>query len=453
VDVPLTLLWPSEPAAPRPRLDGLARRLARLLGHAVEVYRSPAVGEGGPRRLVLLPLEVAPDPGLDRRLDEAVDALLSAGPDRAIHRGSPVAQDDLARLLGDRARQLAGRGAATAVVVIVGRGRASPGANAELARLARLVFEAHRFGEVGYAFLDLTPPGIAEVVARWSRLGARRVVLVPWLAFPGPSFRALTGQARAASAAAGIDVAVARPLASHPAFAWALVRRHLDALQAPPLGRPGDEAPYVNPALLDALRGPHGHAHGGGPLAALEARIAALLPERYRGAMVSPAPMAAADLARDADGRVAWDRTWQSFCELALAGGPPHRGALLEPPAREEILSDPASQSMVLAELERAIRAVTGLPVTTKAPPGWIGVGCDSEAMAIWLLRAIVVENVSARREGSTLFLPAGPRYTEAGEIRSVVTALAKSHHYWLEHSGRAAPPRRLPSPPGPLRL
>ena len=433
MDVPLTLLWPSDPVGPRPRLDGLARRLARLLGHAVEVYRSPARGEGGARRLVLLPLEVAPDPGLDRRLDEAVDALLRAGPGRAIHRGSPAAQDDVARLLGDRARELAGREAATAVVVIVGRGRASPGANAELPRLARLVFEAHRFGEVAYAFLDLTPPGVGEVVARWARLGARRVVLVPWLAFPGPSLRGLTGQARAASAATGIDVAVARPLASHPAFAWALARRHLDALQTPPLGGPVDEAPYVNPALLEALRGPHGHAHGGGPLAALEARIAALLPPRYRGATVSPAPMGAADLARDADGRVAWDRTWQSFCELALAGGPPHRGALLEPPARDEVLADPAGQAAVLAELERAIRAITGL-VSTAAPPGWIGVACESEAMAIWLLRAILVENVTARREGSTLYLPAGPRYTEAGEIRSVVTALAKSHHYWLEH-------------------
>ena len=38
--------------------------------------------------------------------------------------------------------------------------------------------------------------------------------------------------------------------------------------------------------------------------------------------------MGAAPLQRDDDGQVAWDRMWQGFCELALAGGPPHRGTL-----------------------------------------------------------------------------------------------------------------------------
>src|SRR5262249_4557483 len=157
------------------------------------------------------------------------------------------------------------------------------------------------------------------------------------------------------------------------------------------------------------LRG--AHAHDRGALAAIEARVAALLPPRYREAgPVSAAPMDATALLFEPDGAVAWDRTWQGFCELALAGGPPHRGALLEPRPRDEVAADSRRYAEVVTEISRGIRMITGLDVI-EGPPGWIGVVCASEAMAIWLLRAVVVENVLARREGSVLYLPAGPRF------------------------------------------
>lgn len=39
----------------------------------------------------------------------------------------------------------------------------------------------------------------------------------------------------------------------------------------------------------------------------------------------------------DTDGRVAWNRIWQAFCDLAIAGGPPHKGRLLGPGSYELI--------------------------------------------------------------------------------------------------------------------
>jgi sirohydrochlorin cobaltochelatase len=50
------------------------------------------------------------------------------------------------------------------------------------------------------------------------------------------------------------------------------------------------------------------------------------------------------------------------------------------------------------------------------------------------MLRAIVVENVCVRREGSVLFLPAGPAFRMEKEIKNVITVVAKTHHYWTEH-------------------
>ncbi|HYF63516.1 MAG TPA: cation diffusion facilitator family transporter [Herpetosiphonaceae bacterium] len=161
---------------------------------------------------------------------------------------------------------------------------------------------------------------------------------------------------------------------------------------------------------------------------------AAILPPRYQAATPSAAPMRAADLEFAADGSVAWDAIWTNFCDLALAGGPPHRGTLLEPVPPAEVAADPEGYARVLAELERGLAMVTGCPVVPSPTPGWIGVACDSEDMALWLIRAITVENICVRREGTTLYLPAGPCFRLEKEIKNVVTVVAKTVHYWHEH-------------------
>lgn len=42
------------------------------------------------------------------------------------------------------------------------------------------------------------------------------------------------------------------------------------------------------------------------------------------------APMASAPMQYRENGEVAWGEMWESFCALALEGGPPHRGELLK---------------------------------------------------------------------------------------------------------------------------
>ncbi|HEX7733790.1 MAG TPA: hypothetical protein VF458_02970 [Ktedonobacteraceae bacterium] len=163
-----------------------------------------------------------------------------------------------------------------------------------------------------------------------------------------------------------------------------------------------------------------------------------LLPARYQAdRAVSAAPMGSAPLRYDEQGQVAWDQMWTDFCDLALAGGPPHRGTLLEPATPEQARADADNYQRVIAEIERGLNLVTGLPIVENSSPGWVGVRCYDEAMALWLLRAIIVENVSVRREGAVLFLPAGPAFQLEKEIKNVITVLAKTHHYWSEHSSR----------------
>lgn len=171
-------------------------------------------------------------------------------------------------------------------------------------------------------------------------------------------------------------------------------------------------------------------------LDALDAKINRLLPARYQHCYQSvlPASMGSAVLRYDLSGQVAWGEIWTSFCDLALAGGPPHRGRLLEPVCPESVADHPERHRAVVEELDRAIRLVTGHQLVAGYEPGWVGVQCATRAEACWLRAAVVAENVSARLRGSLLQLPAGPDFRVEKEIKNVVVALAKVYHFWDGH-------------------
>jgi sirohydrochlorin cobaltochelatase len=175
-------------------------------------------------------------------------------------------------------------------------------------------------------------------------------------------------------------------------------------------------------------------------LEALDQRLKTLLPAEYQDSYetMQPTPMRSAGLKYAADGSVAWEQMWGSFCDLAMAGGPPHKGKLLGPGLQSDIDARFDRYDEVAEEICRGIRMVTGLRAYVSPTPGWVRVACLGDAMAGWLLRAIVMENVAAHREGSTLDLPAAPHFTLEKEIKNVITVTAKTCHYWLGHMPRA---------------
>jgi len=172
----------------------------------------------------------------------------------------------------------------------------------------------------------------------------------------------------------------------------------------------------------------------------LEARLKTLLPEKYQDSYedVQPVSMGSAGLKFGQDGRVAWDEIWGSFCDLAMAGGPPHRGALLEAATKADIELDRLRYRQVVDELCRGVEMVTGLAAEPSNIAGWIDVDCPNTGMAGWLVRAINMENVSAHVDGMVLHLPAGPRFRLEKEIKNVVTSVAKTCHYWVGHTSVA---------------
>lgn len=172
----------------------------------------------------------------------------------------------------------------------------------------------------------------------------------------------------------------------------------------------------------------------------LETRLKTLLPEGYQDSYedVQPVSMGSAGLKFGLDGRVAWDEIWGSFCDLAMAGGPPHRGTLLEAATKADIDLDPRRYREVVEELCRGVEMVTGLAAERSRISGWIEVDCPNTGMAGWLVRAINMENVSAHVEGMVLHLPAAPRFRLEKEIKNIITSIAKTCHYWVGHTSVA---------------
>ncbi len=172
-----------------------------------------------------------------------------------------------------------------------------------------------------------------------------------------------------------------------------------------------------------------------------DARLAATLRavpagrrEVFEPESVAPgAPMSAAPFVWRSDGRPDWGAMWSSFCELALFGGPPHRGSesALAGGARGDAAPDPSG---AVEEIRRGIWETTGL-YSEPAAPGWLAVTCESPRMAAWLCATIILENVEARCDEERLLVPADSSFALEDQVKSVITVVAKTHHYWSAHT------------------
>ncbi|MGE3074242.1 MAG: hypothetical protein AB7N24_13395 [Dehalococcoidia bacterium] len=149
-----------------------------------------------------------------------------------------------------------------------------------------------------------------------------------------------------------------------------------------------------------------------------------------RGGQASP--MSAAPFVYRDDGRPDWAAMWTGFCDLALYGGPPHRGESETLSAPLDVAPFEGSPGLI-GEIRRGIFETTGL-FSEPAEPGWMAVTCHSRKMAAWLAATIILENVEARCDGEILYVPASPDFDLKNEVKSVITVVAKVNHYWQAH-------------------
>ena len=73
-------------------------------------------------------------------------------------------------------------------------------------------------------------------------------------------------------------------------------------------------------------------------------------------------------------------------------------------------------------DVAEAIARHTALTRSPLRYRGWLGLDCGLVPRAVWLMRALVTDNVLARREGTVLFVPINPRQDPDG--RTVIAAV-----------------------------
>jgi sirohydrochlorin cobaltochelatase len=70
-------------------------------------------------------------------------------------------------------------------VILLGRGGSDPDANSDLYKITRLLWEKLNYKVVEPAFMGVTDPLIKECVERCIKLGAKKIVILPYFLFTG----------------------------------------------------------------------------------------------------------------------------------------------------------------------------------------------------------------------------------------------------------------------------
>jgi len=316
----------------------------------------------------------------------------------------------------------------------------------ELCSLAYHMQQSHEMLDVRYCFVTQRNPSLSWMMQRMDVEGIHNVLFVAWRMNSddvgqlfaeigslhavelqigsigiGPVGFAWTWNRASRNQPEPIEIL------GHAGWLHVIMGRYLDALATRSVERYFETHPAKANSVDRSI------VHG---LIELDRRVDAMLPPEYQGRMddVRPQSMGSAPIPSDGFGQVPWDEIWTSFCDLAMAGGPPHRGRLLEAVPQEDVRKDLVAYEHVVQEIRRGIEMVTGLKTEPSETLGWVGILCDDEGMCTWLMRAILVENVMVRREGRVLYLPAGPEFRVKKEIKNVITCVAKTVHYWRAH-------------------
>ncbi|SDN95895.1 sirohydrochlorin cobaltochelatase [Streptomyces sp. cf386] len=189
--------------------------------------------ERGVRRFVAVPLTLVSDiPAAPARRQQWQERH----PGVSIAYGRPlgphpsllsVLERRLDTALGTEGRRPGDR--ADVTVLLVGRGSTDPEANAEVHRAARLLWEGRGYAGVETAFVSLAAPDVPSGLDRCVRLGAKRIVVLPYFLFTGALPERAWQQAEGwAAAHPEIDVRAADVIGPEPEL-LDLVRERYEA--------------------------------------------------------------------------------------------------------------------------------------------------------------------------------------------------------------------------------
>jgi sirohydrochlorin cobaltochelatase len=117
------------------------------------------------------------------------------------------------------------------LLLLVGRGTSDPDANANIARVARFLWESYGVGWAGVAFSGLAAPSVDDALTICRRLGFARIVVQPYFLFDGALLKRVRRAAeRHAAADPSVEILTTAHFRQHPLLLRAFEDRAHEAL-------------------------------------------------------------------------------------------------------------------------------------------------------------------------------------------------------------------------------
>jgi sirohydrochlorin cobaltochelatase len=147
--------------------------------------------EAGATRIVALPLFLGPAGHQKNDVPAIINWAKAEWPQLEFKYGTPLgAQPQIIDALAQRADEAIAAStsnipAEETTLLLIGRGSRDPDSNSDVYKIARMLWEGRNYGWVESAFYSLAQPGIEAGIERCVKLGAKRVISLPYLLFTG----------------------------------------------------------------------------------------------------------------------------------------------------------------------------------------------------------------------------------------------------------------------------
>ncbi|MEW5960527.1 MAG: sirohydrochlorin chelatase [Chloroflexota bacterium] len=225
--------------------EALSTHLGRAVRHCFLELADPdlaagltgaaqSAGPGG--QVIVLPLFLGPGGHQKNDVASAIQWARQQFPGIDFRYGAPLGSHaHLVELLDLRVQQCLQ--AATeplplseTIVLVLGRGSSDPDSNGDVAKMARLLFENRPYRAVEYAYQAAARPTVEESLRRCRMLGARQVVLAPFILFTGRVDNFMRAASQRAADELGLRILHADYLGLHPLLLAVVQQRLQEAL-------------------------------------------------------------------------------------------------------------------------------------------------------------------------------------------------------------------------------
>jgi sirohydrochlorin cobaltochelatase len=174
----------------------LASRLARpIYPGFLELSDPPIVSaideavQAGARTIIAIPWLLLGAGHAKNDMPTAIQLARQRHPQVVVRYGTPInVKPELLAVLADRLATIdpdKRLGSPTTAVLLVQRGSSDPEANAEVYRVARLLWEGRNYRTVEVAFSGVTSPTVSEGLQRCLVYGVSRILVVPYFLYTG----------------------------------------------------------------------------------------------------------------------------------------------------------------------------------------------------------------------------------------------------------------------------